>query len=133
MSKDDPSGTLAMLLNGVMASFSDNLHVAVPCRVVSFNATAGTAVVQPLIQTTEKAPSVIQSVPVLGQKFRLQDGTRLNLYPDIEAGDTVYVVCADRQMRGAAAGQISKPNISRRHSKNDAVIVGVFPCSLQSS
>lgn len=133
MSKADPAGALAKLLDDVVKVRMEAMNVAFPCRVVSFDQTKGAAVVQPLIQTGDTPPAVLQGVQVLGQKLRMFDGTQLILWPDIQEGDIVYVVCADRHMGAATVGQINKVQTFRSHSRNDAVIVGVFPCSLQNS
>ncbi|WP_079908280.1 Gp138 family membrane-puncturing spike protein [Paenibacillus sp. 32352] len=134
MSKLDPAGVLAELIQSAIKKNASDLRVAFPCRVLSFETTTGMAVVQPLLQMIEgAAPSPIQNVPALGQKMRTTTGEELALYPLIQKDDIVYVVCADRHMKTAQTGVVSKPDSDRMHSHNDAVIVGVFPCSLPSS
>lgn len=126
----DPSGDLAKLIKTAIAEQLSSMAVAQPCKVISFDETSGIAVVQPLIQLTDKPPSPIQTVPVLGRKYRTESGVIKRERHILEPGDTVYIVCADRQIKDAMKGNSGKPSSSRSHDKNDAVIVGVFPCSL---
>lgn len=126
----DPSGMLAQLLDAAIAERLASMHVAFPCKVISFNEDLGTAVVQPLYQFTDETPSPIQNVPVTGRKYRTDGGVIKRERHIVEVGDIVYVTCSDRQLKGAVAGEITTPSSSRSHDKNDAVIVGVLPCSL---
>lgn len=133
MSKVDPAGALAKLLEAAIKKQLSMTNVALPCRVLSFDPASGMATVQPLLQLTDNPPAPIQKVPALGHKVRTEEGTEMTLRPVLQQGDVVYIVCADRQLGGAAEGSMSKPATARNHDKNDAVIVGVFPCSLPSS
>lgn len=126
----DPAGDLAKLIDAVVRKRLADMSVAFPCKVISFDETKGLAVVQPLIQLTDKPPSPIQNVPVSGHKYKSETGVITKEKHIVEPGDVVYVVCADRQIRASLTGEIAKPSSSRIHDKNDAVIVGVFPCSL---
>jgi hypothetical protein len=132
MSQVDPAGELAKLLDAAIGRGLAGASVAWPAKVLVFDGASGTASIQPLLQLNDRAPAPIQRVPVIGQRARTQEGATLILLPDLRPGDTVYVVCADRQMGQAASGQPVKPESERSHSRNDAVIVGVFPCCLQS-
>lgn len=132
MSQVDPAGELAKLLEAVVSRGLAAASVAWPAKVLTFESAAGVASVLPLLQISDMAPAPVQRIPVLGQRARTPEGTLLTLLPDLHPGDTVYVVCADRQM-GQVAGQPVKPDSARSHNRNDAVIVGVFPCCLQSS
>ncbi|TQR29385.1 hypothetical protein [Brevibacillus brevis] len=126
----DPSGDLAKLIKSAIAEQLASMAVAQPCKVISFDEPSGIAVVQPLMQLTDEPTSPIQTVPVLGHKYRTESGIIKRERHILEPGDTVYIVCADRQIKDAMKGQFGKPTSLRSHDKNDAVIVGVFPCSL---
>ncbi|ULO08940.1 hypothetical protein H1230_09290 [Paenibacillus sp. 19GGS1-52] len=137
MTKTNPAGALAQILGGHGARQADNTSVALPCKVITFDPASLMADVQPLLKLSSGQPAQIMSVPVTGQKFKfkLDIGNGLQEFetimrPALERGDTVYVVCADAEIKNTLAGQVSAPDTSRRHSRNDAVIVGVMPCSL---
>ncbi|OMF28299.1 Gp138 family membrane-puncturing spike protein [Paenibacillus sp. FSL H8-0259] len=137
MSKTDPAGALARILDRDKAKQSDSINVALPCKVISFDPVTLTASVQPLLKLSGSEPAQILSVPVTGQKmkFELDIGQgpqefETVMRPALEQGDTVYVVFADAEIKNTLTGQIAAPDTSRRHSRMDAVIVGVMPCSL---
>lgn len=137
MSKTDPSGALARIFEGYKEKHSDNINVALPCKVITFDPATLNASVQPLLMLTAAQPAPILSVPVIGQKvkFELDIGNGKQEFetimrPALEPGDTVYVVCADAEIKNTLSGRVAAPDSRRRHSRNDAVIVGVMPCSL---
>ncbi|MEK4196655.1 Gp138 family membrane-puncturing spike protein [Paenibacillus sp. FSL L8-0323] len=137
MNKTDPAGALARMLGGYGAKQADNINVALPCKVITFDPVTLTASVQPLLKLSAAAPAQIMSVPVSGQKFKfeLDIGNGLREFetimrPALEPGDTVFVVCADAEIRKTLTGRVAAPDSVRRHSRMDAVIVGVMPCSL---
>ncbi|KEQ22882.1 hypothetical protein [Paenibacillus tyrfis] len=128
MSKVDPAGELAKLLDAAIQKRLAETNVAFPCRVVSFSSGNGLAVVQPLQGGGRAAP--VQNVPVLGQRLKTSEGIEQTFFPSLRPGDIVYVVCSDRHIKG----ETGEAGSSRRvHDANDAVIVGVFPCSLPNS
>ncbi|WP_340004417.1 Gp138 family membrane-puncturing spike protein [Paenibacillus sp. FSL K6-0276] len=111
--------------------------MALPCKVITFDPATLTATVQPLLKLSGGEPAQIMSVPVTGQKvkFELDIGNGLREFetamrPALQPGDTVYIVCADAEIKNTLSGRVSAPDSGRRHSRNDAVIVGVMPCSL---
>lgn len=105
------------------------MRVAIPAEVVSFDEATKTATIRPLIKETDEEPAVVQGVPLLGFKFKDGDAVKGSTI-FVEPGDVVLVVCADREIKNALTGRAAKPDTSRMHSLNDAVIVGVFGCSL---
>ncbi|GKU78570.1 Gp138 family membrane-puncturing spike protein [Paenibacillus sp. L3-i20] len=129
MKQADPSAALSMMLTRWWNKKSGGMHVAFPCKVLSYQATINRACLQPLIRTTTSEPAIIEHVPVLGQRY-LIDGIETTCVPFVKAGDIVLVVCADRELKNAQTGKVAKPDSSRMHDVNDAVIVGVFPWSL---
>jgi hypothetical protein len=149
MSGADPGGAANDFIVGIMEKALGDLYVCFPCTVISFNSERCIAVVQPLVRVGDRQPAVIQNVPALGQKFTfkeheitiIDEGSERVLtvkdhdelcVPNIKSGDTVLVVCGDVEIKNMLSGQIASPDSKRKHSKNDAVIVGVLPCSLSS-
>ncbi|ETT45214.1 hypothetical protein C162_21798 [Paenibacillus sp. FSL R7-269] len=137
MSKTDPAGALANILRGHGSKQADGINVALPCKVITFDPVTLTASVQPLLKLFGSDPAQIMSVPVAGHKvkFELDLGGGAQPFetvmrPALSPGDTVYVVCADAEIRNTLSGRVAAPDSSRRHSRMDAVIVGVMPCSL---
>ncbi|TCZ76185.1 hypothetical protein E0485_15220 [Paenibacillus albiflavus] len=104
-----------------------SLHVAIPCRVISFD--GKTATVQPLVKVDGAEQPVIQDVSALGQRLEV-DGVERVYKPALKNGDVVLVVCCDTDIQRSSSGKSASPATSRKHDINDAVIVGVFPCSL---
>lgn len=113
----DPSGTLAQLIDAAIQKRLSALHVAFPCDVISFDKVKRTATVQP---RTMQSP--LQNVRVLSQRIQIDDDQSELQRPFLVPGDVVYVVCSDQQLTNAGS--------TRMHDKNDAVVVGVFPCGL---
>ncbi|TDF92161.1 hypothetical protein [Paenibacillus piri] len=149
MSTVDAAGTLNSFVAGMLAKALDDLYVCFSCRIVSFHAESGTAVIQPLLRTTDKEPALIQNVPVLGHKYIVKEHEQTVIdqetertitvkeheqihVPNLQPGDIALAVCADKEIRNTLSGQVATPLSKRTHSKNDAVIVGVMPCSLLS-
>ncbi|WP_340395301.1 Gp138 family membrane-puncturing spike protein [Paenibacillus sp. FSL E2-0177] len=137
MSRANPAGALSRLLGAYAGNQGDDISVAMPCKVISFDDAKLNAVVQPLLKLTSGQPAQIMSVPVIGQKveFELNLGAGMQKFetimrPLLKAGDVVYVVCADAELKNTLSGQVAAPDTERRHSRMDAVIVGVLPCSL---
>lgn len=109
------------------------LHTAMPCKVISYDESTKRATVQPLYKTKEydkpaAALPVIEDVPVLKQRFRVNDGEEQEYTPVYQTGDVVFVAFSERALDAvmAAPGQIVLPDSTRHHSLNDAVILGVL-------
>lgn len=124
--KVDPAGALHKLLSGYMDSMLWETRVGMPCKVIAFNEAASTADIQPIIKISSEAPALIHGVPVLFQRFKLNGGEPVEYKPYLKSGDIVFAVCSDRELKNAKSGQVTDPDTGRRHSVNDAVIVGVF-------
>ncbi|ANS73711.1 hypothetical protein AWM70_03255 [Paenibacillus yonginensis] len=128
---NDPSGVLYQAVSGLMNAKLSQVRVGLACRVVSFDPSSCTADIQPLIRTAGNDPAMIHNVPVLGQRLMLEGTVEELVYkPRLKTGDLVFAVCADRELKNARTGQVAAPDTGRRHSVNDAVIVGVFSWSL---
>ncbi|MEK3824424.1 Gp138 family membrane-puncturing spike protein [Paenibacillus sp. FSL K6-1558] len=129
MSKTDPAAAMAKLLQSLVEKAMTDIHVGLPCKVITFNEVTCTADVQPLIKTGDDDPAMILGVQALGQKLNI-DGAKKVCKPDLASGDIVFVSFADGEIRNTLTGAVAKPDTTRAHDRNDAVIVGVFPCSL---
>jgi len=127
--KNDPASTLSQVIAQMMVHQLSAVHVGFPCRVISFDEATCKADVQPLVRTSDGDPAMIQGVPTLGHRFKVNEIEQV-YRPSLKSGDTVYVVCADREIKNALKGQVASADTERRHDVNDAVIVGVFACSL---
>lgn len=128
--KNDPAGTLANLLQAILDKVGGEIHVGFPAKVISFDESAMTADVQPMIRTNSDEPAMIQGARVLGQRLKLASGgTEQEYIPVYKSGDLVYVSIADREIKNAMSGVVARPDTDRMHDLNDAVIVGIFPSS----
>ncbi len=139
----DPAGTLAKYLNALLSEYHTSLNVAMVCKVISFDESTSLASIQPLIQTTDEQPKPIENVSILGMRYKfLDDVTDNNIdikvpcvkefRPFLMKNDIVLVAFADAEIKNVLSGQIAIPDSNRKHDLNDAVIVGVFPCSLSN-
>ncbi|MBY9077285.1 hypothetical protein KIH86_03690 [Paenibacillus sp. HN-1] len=129
MSKSSAAAALAKLLDMHGGQQADNLDVAMTCKVLTFDPVALVADVQPLVQTGDEAPAPLLEVPVTGLRV-LFGGAETVLRPALHVGDTVLVVCCDAEIQNTLSGQVAAPDTARRHSRNDAVVIGVMPCCL---
>ncbi|QBL97924.1 hypothetical protein EauM23_00031 [Exiguobacterium phage vB_EauM-23] len=89
----------------------------------------GTYDIQPLVMTMErgdedgdKLPLLIE-VPAIVQKVKI-DGSSKLVEPDYQRGDKVLVSFCDRDVEYALQGRLSLPQDFRRHSLNDAIVIG---------
>lgn len=125
--------TLAELLNALRAGIMRDLRVALPGRIESFDASTGTANVQPMVKetvenddgtTSQISLGVLTGVPVM-----FPGGGGLRITFPMAQGDFVWVHFGDRSIdaffdQGAEAG----PDDQRRHALSDAVCYpGVRP------
>ncbi|MFD1777005.1 Gp138 family membrane-puncturing spike protein [Paenibacillus rhizophilus] len=129
MSKSSAAAALGKLLRAHSDNQTGNIDVAMPCRVLAFDPVTLLAKVQPLVQIGEDAPALLLDVPVTGMRV-LIGGVETVLRPVLHVGDTVLIVCCDAEIQNTLSGQVAAPDTARRHSRNDAVIVGLMPCCL---
>ena len=92
-----------------------SLHCALPGKIVSFDASANTAVVQPAVKNGDRALPQIVDVPVCVHPLSM-----------ISAGMTCLLVFADRDIDAWwASGDTEEPASGRMHDLSDAfAIVG---------
>ncbi|QOS97544.1 hypothetical protein JNUCC42_13170 [Brevibacterium sp. JNUCC-42] len=118
-------------ISGSIENALKDFRVSFPCRVETFNKETCLATIQPLLKHDDNVPALIQNVPAIGQRFLLEGEDTPRAYkPCLHTGDIVFVVCSDQEVKNALSGALASPSSRRRHSLNDAVIIGVFPCSL---
>lgn len=131
MKHPDPAAEMAKLFKCISRKQSEGIRVADICRVLSFDVLTCRATVQPLIRSGSGDPAPIQNVPAIGQRFMQEGSTLEQVYkPVLHVGDVVFVLFADQEIKNGLAGRVTSPDTQRRHDKNDAVIIGVFPGSL---
>lgn len=120
--------TLADLLAEVLQSFREEIHVAIPGKIVSYDATKQTADVQPEIKrtlrkrdgstTTEDLP-ILPGVPV----GALRAGSFF-IHVPVTAGDHVLVVFCERDINEwRRLGSNVDPGDARTHSLSGAVAI----------
>lgn len=127
--KKSPAAALGKALSEQGKKHIGQINVALPCRVLTFDPGLLTADVQPLVRLTSSAPAPILGVPVTGMRVLIA-GVETVLRPALHVGDIVLAVFADAEIKNTLSGQVAAPDTARRHSRNDAVIVGVMPCCL---
>lgn len=111
------------VIQGMINNALMQTHTAFCAKVLSVN--GGFAKVQPLHMTKAKGGNAqklppIPDVPILKPTYK--DG---NYVCDIKAGDTVFCVCAERDITETRKGNYALP-VQGRHMLSDAVIVGKF-------
>ena len=115
-------------INAIIEEKLLNLHTAMPCKVLSY--ANGEATIQPLymkVSKHEEGPyPPIEGVPVLKQRFKVNDGAPQTYEAVYQKGDIVLVVFSERALDNVMTGKIAHPEFNRRHSINDAVIVGLI-------
>ena len=133
-------GNLSFFQNEIENRLKD-MHCGYIGKVISTD--GETATVQPLglIKeyggTATKKQAVVENVPIACRKFKGKEITYLvNLSGatktqkivepvDIEAGDLVVCLCADRNIAAARRGKNELPPVGH-HSISDSIIVGIL-------
>jgi hypothetical protein len=114
-------------LNGFIEEKLLNLHTAMPCKVLSVSGSEAT--IQPLFMRIDKEGakpySPILSVPWVRHRLMV-DGITKMYEPVYQSGDKVLVVFSERALDNVLGGKIADPEFNRRHSIEDAVIVGLM-------
>ena len=106
-------------------------HTAFLGKVISVS--GGYAKVQPLnmvkaVGGKAQKQAVIPDVPILKPNYKMSvtykgEGCSESYVCDIEKGDTVFCVCAERDITETKKGKFALP-VQGRHMLSDAVIVG---------
>lgn len=108
-----------------------SINTCMPCKVLSYNEGSRTAKIQPLFMVKEvnRSPeklSVLEDVPVLKQKYKVNGGASEEYVPVLSVGDTVLAVFCQRAIDDALDGDIVYPGTSRLFDVHDAIIVGIL-------
>jgi len=124
-------------LAGVLDDMQEELHTALPGRVVRYDAEAQTADVEPMIRralrgtdgtTVRETMPVIRAVPLCWPR-----AGGFFVHMPLAAGDFVLLVCCERDLaRWRQAGEASDPIDRRHHHLAHAVAIpGVYPRTRQ--
>lgn len=126
------SGT-SNVLQGMIENALMQTHTAFCGKVISVS--GNFAKVQPLnmvkaVGGKAQKQAVIPKVPILQPTYKatVKYGGKtceVEYENDIKAGDTVFCVCAERDITETRKGTFALP-VSGRHMLSDAVIVGKF-------
>lgn len=108
-----------------------SINTCMPCKVLAYDEGSRTAKIQPLFMVKEvnRAPeklSVLEDVPVLKQKYKVNGGATEEYVPVLSAGDTVLAVFCQRAIDEALDGNVVYPGTSRLFAVHDAIIVGIL-------
>lgn len=126
-----------------------SVHTAFCAKILSISGDGASATIQPLNNVKQygkaaQKQSVLKSVPILkNARFKLEPyklryvssvNNHIPTYKELETverkelsvGDTVYCICADRDISETAKGVQATPSVGRHHNMSDAVIVGVL-------
>ena len=123
--------SLLNLTNSLIEERIANLHTCMPCKVLSYNESSGTADVVPLfmrkyIDNPPQKYTPITSVPVLKRKYRDASGAISVEEVIYEKGDIVVVIFAERAIDNVLSGNIADPKFNRKHDLKDAIIIGLL-------
>jgi hypothetical protein len=120
------------LIQDAMAGFMAGVNFALPGRVVSYNADEQRALVKPLIKR-RYSDGIARSLPIVnGVPVVMPQTARGGLILDVQPGDLVLLVFADRSLDKWVAldGREVDPEDPRRFDMSDAVAIpGVWPFS----
>lgn len=108
-----------------------SINTCMPCKVLAYDEGSRTAKIQPLfmIKEVNHSPeklSVLEDVPVLKQKYKVNGGATEEYVPVLSSGDTVLAVFCQRAIDEALDGNVVYPGTSRLFAVHDAIIVGIL-------
>ncbi len=111
-------------------SLLGSINTAMPAEVLGYDEDARTAKIKPLIRVQVgenefREREVLENVPVLKNRYKVDGGSPRDYVPVLQAGDIVQVVFNQSAIDQAQDGEVVNPS-GRRFSVTDAVIVGVF-------
>lgn len=121
---DDPE----VMLRAMLAGLQSMVWTALPGAIVSFDAEAVTAVVQPGIAgvvSTQDGKTKSVNMPVLVDvPVVFPRGGGCTLTFPVAAGDECLIVFASRAIDGwAQSGGVQTPSDSRKHALSDAIVI----------
>lgn len=119
-------------LNGFVDDKILSLHTAAPCKIISYDVDKRRANVQPLFMSKAfeedaQAYTIIEDVPVMYQRFKLNDSEEHEYIPVLRKDDIVLAVFAERSIDDVFDNGV-RPVLpdSRHHDITDAIIIGVI-------
>lgn len=127
--------TLAEVLRTAVESYLLDLHVALPCKVESYDLASQTADVKPQIKRTitkEDGTFLHEALPVIPKvPIAFPRGGDWFVSMPIAAGDFVFVVCSERSLdQWREKGKDTEAGDLRTHTLDGAV---AFPANLYPS
>ena len=115
-------------INGFVEEKLMNLHTAMPCKVLSYENNEAT--IQPLFMKTTKDGQrpypIIEGVRGLKNHLHVKDEKPKCYCTTYYPGDIVLVIFSERALDHVLNGEIADPQFNRRHSIQDAIILGVI-------
>lgn len=119
------------MLNAI-ESFTTNLHVAIPAKVISYNKKEGRADVQPLIKKELSDGRIIPRAAIKNVPVVFPSTKNSGLFFSINTGDSVLLVFSERSLdnwKGSGGNQVT-PQDRRQHDFSDAIAIpGLFSFS----
>ncbi|WP_446662945.1 Gp138 family membrane-puncturing spike protein [Geobacillus sp. CCR] len=107
-----------------------SIHTIAPAKVVRFHEEKRTADIQLLFMTvyadgTKEAYGMLEDVPVMFQRFKVDSGSPATYMPYLQPGDIVVVGFAERALDNLTDRPFD-PEYHRTHSVQDAIVLGVL-------
>lgn len=118
-----------------LQEFKEQILLAVntcyPARVLSFDEKNLEAKIQPLFMTKDineeaEIQDVLEGVPLLFQRYRINNGIPQKYQPVVQKGDVVLCVIAQRSLDDLDTGRPYYAGKARIMNMQDSVIVGVI-------
>lgn len=126
-------GNATNVIQGMINNALMQTHTAFCATVLSVS--GGKAKVQPLnmvkaVGGKDQKQAPIIDVPILKPTYKVNvtykgEGCSESYVCDIKKGDTVYCLCAERDITETKKGKFATP-VQGRHMLSDAVIIGKF-------
>jgi len=106
--------------NAFQKSFQDDLHTALIAKIETFDPVKMKASIKPLNKVNNEELPIIPEVPVMMLK-----AGNFFIRPPYQKGDIVYVIFAEHDIDNIMlTGKEESSNSQRKHSYDDAIVVG---------
>lgn len=120
--------SILKMLRKQQETIFNTITTSLVCRVISYNESTCTAKLEPMYKDANgEKMSVLDNVPVLKHRFRVEDSDIVREYiPILRAGEKVLVTYSKYALDDVLNGNIAtvSDNIFR---DIDAIVVGVLP------
>jgi len=117
--------SIPLILERAMRANGQSLRVAMPARVVAYDATTRLADIQIVLDETLEEGDVLKQPVIFDAPVMFAGGGGGALTFPLNVGDEGLAVFADRDISGWVAGTPTAKDGERQHSLNDAMF---FPC-----